>query len=96
MCSHGSSRLLQRFSRFPRFRTRLHSRRCSRNIAMTADATGRWATCLAKLDVASLAGEHRFGNVRSCIVHRKQNMIRMYVSNGFMEVVAARASIDQR
>ena len=53
-------------------------------------------SCLAKLDVASLAGEHRFGNVRSCIVHRKQNMIRMYVSNGFIEVVPARASIDQR
>lgn len=96
MCSHGSSRLLQHFSRFPRFRTRLHSRRGSRNFATTADATGRWASCLAKLDVASLAGAHRFGSVRSCIVHRKKNMIRMYVSDGFMEVVAARVSIDQR
>ena len=53
-------------------------------------------SCLAKLAVASLAGEHRFGNVRSCIVHHKQNMIRMYVSDGFIEVVATRVSIDQR
>jgi hypothetical protein len=52
-------------------------------------------SCLAKLDVASLAGDHRFGNVRSCIVHRKQNMIRMYVSDGFIEVVATRVSIVQ-
>jgi len=53
-------------------------------------------SCLAKLDVASLAGEHRFGNVRSCIVHRKRDMIRMYVSDGFIEVVATRVSIVQR
>jgi hypothetical protein len=53
-------------------------------------------SCLAKLDVASLAGEHRFGNVRSFIVHRKQNMIRMYVSDGLIEVVATRVSIVQR
>ncbi len=58
-------------------------------------AFGGVTSCLAKLDVASLAGEHRFGNVRSCIVHRKQNMIRMYVSDGFIEVVATRVSIVQ-
>lgn len=52
-------------------------------------------SCLAKLDVAALAGEHRFGNVRSCIVHRKQSMIRMYVSDGFIEVLAARVRIVQ-
>lgn len=50
-------------------------------------------SCVAKLDLAALAGERRFGNVRSCIVHRKQQMIRMYVSEGFIEVVAARVSL---
>ncbi|WP_314101860.1 hypothetical protein [uncultured Stenotrophomonas sp.] len=58
-------------------------------------AFGGVTSCLARLDVASLAAEHRFGNVRSCIVHRKQNMIRMYVSDGFIEVVAMRVSIVQ-
>lgn len=53
-------------------------------------------SCIAKLDVAALSGEHRFGNVRSCIVHRKQNMIRMYVSDGFIEVIAARVSMVER
>ena len=53
-------------------------------------------SCVAKLDVAALAGEHRFGNVRSCIVHRKQHMIRMYVSEGFIEVIAARVSLVRR
>lgn len=53
-------------------------------------------SCLAKLDVAGLAGEHRFGNVRSCIVSRKEKMIRMYVRDGFIEVVAGRASLVRR
>ncbi|MFL9584478.1 hypothetical protein [Stenotrophomonas sp. AB1(2024)] len=56
----------------------------------------RVTSCLAKLDVSELAGEHRFGNVRSCIVSRKEKMVRMYVRDGFIEVVAARASLVRR
>jgi len=57
---------------------------------------GRVSSCLAKLDVSGLAAEHGFGNVRSCIVSRKEKMIRMYVSDGFIEVMAGRASLVRR
>lgn len=57
---------------------------------------GRVSSCLAKLDVSGLAAEHRFGNVRSCIVSRRDKTTRMYVSDGFIEVMAGRASLVRR
>lgn len=56
----------------------------------------RVTSSLAKLDLSGLARERKFGNVLSCTVSRKENMTRMYLSDGFIEVVARRASLARR
>lgn len=51
------------------------------------------SSCLAKIDIMAMADGHPFGNVRSCMIEVGKKMVRMYLNEGFIEIVAESASV---
>lgn len=51
------------------------------------------SSCIAHLDVTKLSGEHRFGNVVGGHVDVEQGRVRLYLRDGFIEIVGRAASL---
>ncbi|WP_312316602.1 hypothetical protein [Stenotrophomonas sp.] len=51
------------------------------------------SSCIAHLDVTKLSGEHRFGNVVGGHVDAEQGRVRLYLGDGFIEIVSRAASL---
>lgn len=51
------------------------------------------SSCIAHLDVTKLSGEHRFGNVVGGHVDAEQGRVRLYLRDGFIEIVGRAASL---
>lgn len=52
-------------------------------------------SCLAKINFAEMAGEHRAGNVHSCHIDAGRGRVRMHLRHGFIEIVAGSASLSR-
>ena len=53
------------------------------------------SSCLATLDMNSLCSQGELGNVQSCQVDSERGIVRLYLRDGFIEVVAKSATLAQ-
>ncbi|WP_282295513.1 hypothetical protein [Stenotrophomonas sp. PS02289] len=70
--------------------------RTSTNLSERAMATLIFesvSSCIAHLDVTKLSGEHRFGNVVGGHVDAEQGRVRLYLRDGFIEILGRAASL---
>lgn len=51
------------------------------------------SSCLAKVALADMTGDHRLGNVRSCTIDRSRRLIRLHLRRGFIEIVSQSAFV---